>query len=304
MIALPDILPVMKEKFSLPLRFLLLFVLLFAFGKGSAQAQNGKMASLKVLSWNIYMLPPLAKITGKRQRAEVIADLLRDSDWDILVFQEAFHPAARRRLSRGLAQSFPYGIGPANRKFSIRTNSGIWMLSRHPIKELGVIDYEECQGLDDCFARKGSLLVEMDFHGKTIQVLGTHLQAGGPQSIRHSQYEEMRILLDAHAKPGIPQLVCGDMNTNKAVIDHYEDMLATLDAEDGPFIGPQQFTADGQGNDLCGSKDRSVIDYIFLRRQGASVHGVKRWIPRIRQRWSSLHQDLSDHNPVAIELDW
>jgi len=284
--------------------FLILLYAVFSFSQASAQSSSGKMPSLKVLSWNIYMLPPLAKITGKRQRAKVIAELLRDSEWDILVLQEAFHPAARRILSKGLSASYPHAIGPANQKFSIRTNSGIWMLSRHPIEELGVVDYAECQGFDDCMARKGALLVEMDFHGKRVQILGTHLQAGGPQSIRHSQYEEMRALLDAHAKPGILQLVCGDMNTARSRTADYKDMLKTLAAGDGPFMGPKQFTSDGQGNDICESKGRKVIDYIFLREQGASVSGVKRWIPEIRKRWSAVHQDLSDHNPVAIQLDW
>ncbi len=275
-------------------------------GNLQAHLQNPADKSLKVLSWNIYMLPPLARITGKRQRAEKIAELLKNSDYDVLVLQEAFHPAARRLIREGLGDTFPYQIGPANRKFSVKTNSGIWILSRQPLTKLGAIDYEECEGFDDCFARKGALLVELEFNGRPVQILGTHLQAGGPHSIRHSQYREMRQLLDQYARPGVPQLVCGDMNTNRADRENYEVMIETLGAKDGPFAGERQFTADGVGNDLCGggSRNRKVIDYIFVRNKGVKIKRVKRWIPVIRRKWSPKHADLSDHNPVAIEIDW
>ena len=261
---------------------------------------------LKVLSWNIYMLPPLARITGKRQRAEKIGEILRDSEYDVLVFQEAFHPAARRLIRQELNDVFPHQIGPANRKFSIKTNSGIWILSRYPMKELGVIDYEECVGFDDCFARKGALLVELEYQGQPVQILGTHLQAGGPHIVRHSQYREMRELLDRYARAGVPQLVCGDMNTNQVDAENYSIMMETLDANDGPLTGELQFTADGVRNDLCGggSRNRKVIDYIFVRNKGVRVDSVRRWIPIIRKRWSAQHADLSDHNPVAIEIGW
>ncbi len=271
-----------------------------------AVAQNPSQKTLKVLSWNIYMLPPLAKITGKRQRAEKIAELLKNSDYDVLVLQEAFHPAARRLIKTGLGDAFPYQIGPANRKFSVKTNSGIWILSRHPLTELGSVDYEECEGFDDCFARKGALMVELQFRGRPVQILGTHLQAGGPHHIRHSQYQEMRQLLDKHSRQGVPQLVCGDMNTRRSDVENYSIMMETLDAEDGPFEGERQFTADGAWNDLCGggSRNRRVIDYIFVRDKSDLLQPVRRWIPVIRKQWSVVHDDLSDHNPVAIEIDW
>ena len=252
------------------------------------------------------MLPPFIKHTGKRQRAERIAELVKQSDFDVLVLQESFHPAARRRIEKGLGDDYPYRIGPANQKFSIKTNSGIWILSRYPIKELGTIDYEECEGFDDCMARKGALLVEMEFQGQPIQILGTHLQAGGPHEVRHSQYREMRQLLNAHAKPGVPQLLCGDMNTRRSDVENYSIMMETLDAEDGPLLGERQFTADGVWNDLCGggSRNRKVIDFIFTRDMGKRFTYLKRWIPVITKRWSKEHEHLSDHNPVAIEVAW
>lgn len=292
-------------------RFSILLVLLFFLPhtegtKACDRPVAASSAQLKVLSWNIYMLPRFAYITGKRRRADALGPLLRASDYDVLVLQEAFLGSARKHLRKALGDDYPYECGPANMKFSIRANSGIWILSRYPIECLEEIDYAECQGFDDCAARKGALLVEMEKDGKRVQVLGTHLQAGGPHSIRHSQYREMRALLDRHAREGVPQLVCGDMNTKRRDSTNYKIMLESLDATDRHFTGRQQFTSDPVNNDMNGggSHRQSVIDYIFVRSQGVQVLRETRAIPMIRSQWARWHRDLADHFPVDIDFEW
>ena len=49
---------------------------------------------LKILCWYLYMLPPIALSSSKLERAAAIAELLSQADYDILVYQEAFHPQA------------------------------------------------------------------------------------------------------------------------------------------------------------------------------------------------------------------
>lgn len=93
--------------------------------------------TLKVLSYNIHMLPPLAKFTGKQRRAKRIGDILKDSDFDIVVFQEAFHAAARRKIKHRMKANYPHILGPANRRwYSLKTNSGIWILSKIPLTQV------------------------------------------------------------------------------------------------------------------------------------------------------------------------
>ncbi len=261
---------------------------------------------LRILSWNIYMLPKFAKITGKRQRAHCIAQQLRQSNCDILVFQEAFLEDARRILRKGLKHQFPYAYGPANRKFSIKTNAGIWVLSKLPLTPLEEIDYVECEGFDDCFARKGALLLEGIHAGRPFQVLGTHLQAGGPHSIRQSQMDEMRSLLDRHRRDGIPQIIAGDMNTGQSDTAHYHDMLQRLDAQDGPLKIHLNAVENGYPNDLHSKGVRSfrVIDFVFLRPNGITGIGAERNMPGFYADWSRRHHDLSDHFPVEIQIWW
>ncbi|MEZ5024814.1 MAG: hypothetical protein R2728_16440 [Chitinophagales bacterium] len=41
-------------------------------------------------------------------------------------------------------------------------------------------------------ARKGALMIEGEKNGQKFQVIGTHLNAGGPIEVRHSQVTQIR----------------------------------------------------------------------------------------------------------------
>lgn len=275
-------------------------------GMAPVQIQNAEIRPLRILSWNIYMLPKFAKITGKRQRAHEIAKQMLASDYDMLVFQESFLGDARRIIGKALADRFPYQFGPANRKFSIKTNSGIWILSKLPLKLLEEIDFVECEGFDDCFARKGALLLAGECNGHAFQILGTHLQAGGPDAIRKSQFVEMRSLLDRHKQAGVPQIIAGDMNTGHTDTAQYREMLSTLDAEDGPLAVKLPTVDGGYPNDLHSHGVRSlrVIDFVFYRGNGLAANRIERQMPHFQEPWSRKHKDLSDHFPVDFSVWW
>ncbi len=110
---------------------ILISLLSFTFSSAFAQTSSNSKVELKVLSWNIYMLPGIANLSkeieksNKRGRAEEIASLLSASDYDIIIFQEAFLPAARKRLVKGLSEIYPFQFGPTNPSgISLKTNSG------------------------------------------------------------------------------------------------------------------------------------------------------------------------------------
>ena len=141
-----------------------------------------EVTTIKVLSWNIHCLPPFAYINGKRKRAREIGKLLAKEDYDVIIFQEAFLHGARRKINKNM-KNYPYHIGPANARYiTIRTNSGIYMVSRIPIKKVGTVKFREKATSDDKMARKGALMVEFQKNNHTFQVIGTHLN--GPDGIK------------------------------------------------------------------------------------------------------------------------
>ncbi len=258
---------------------------------------------LKILSWNIYMLPRFALITGKRKRAKHIGNMLPQMDYDIIVFQEAFHPRARRHIYKRMKSDYPYKIGPLNRgRFTPAvSNGGIWILSKTPIEKIGSCNFKSCDR-DDCFARKGGLLVSLDWKGQEVQILGTHLEAGGPDMIYYEQYQELNSLLESHKKEGVPQILCGDFNTSYKS-KKYKQMMATLLAKNGPFEGELQYTIDDQ-NDIRNSDSNGYIDYIFYKANGTPAKDIKRRVVFFTEPWGKTQKFLSDHNGVEMIVRW
>ena len=258
---------------------------------------------LSILSWNIYMLPGITNLaksvekSDKRSRAREIADMLNQSSYDIVILQESFFAPARRVLKKQTKDQYPYQYGPVNPSgLGYKTSSGIVVLSKIPLELLGTVQYESCNGVD-CIAKKGAGLWEGEWNGKRFQVLGTHLNAGGPQWIRKEQYLQMsEELLEPYSKMGVPQFLCGDMNTHKEKLIDYTLMLEMLDAEDTPTFSEQVNTT---------VKDKSVIDYILLRPNGAAVQILDKNIQRFNAKSEVIDRlggTLSDHLAVDITV--
>jgi len=259
---------------------------------------------LKVLSWNIYMLPPLIFFNGKRKRASAIGQLLAESDYDVIVFQEAFHHGARRKLKRCLKDTYSYQIGPANIRYvSLRTSSGVWILSKVPIKKVETICFKERSGFDNRMARKGALMIEGEKDGQVFQVIGTHLNAGGTSELRLSQ---VRAIHDELMLPfqieNVPQIICGDFNIVKGT-NTYDKMIKILEAKDGELHSSPDATYD-PSNDMNKGERKYIIDYIFYKNNEKKTISTIRKVPKIQYQWHKNHKDLADHNPVEMTIIW
>lgn len=261
--------------------------------------------SLRILSYNIKMLPRMLAHLKHHpiKRAKLIPQSILEDTVDIVVFQEAFDRKAIRILKKKLEQTYPYTVGPANSKRpSFKVSSGVWMISKFPIHELGTVDFKECEK-EDCMARKGALLVEGTWNGKKIQVMGTHAEAGGSMDLKKGQFYEMQELVNKHKTESVPQFFCGDFNTRKGTA-LYDTLLAVFAAEDGPISSELQFTSDHLLNDMShyNPKSRNVIDYVLYRGNGIQPKAIKREVRRYECAWDKTHCDLSDHMAILMKI--
>jgi len=270
-----------------------------------ASPPSGQDRELRILTWNIYMLPGFLP---KRQveRAEVIADSVAGSGYDILVFQEAFNHGAVRVIRSRLGSAYPYMYGPFNRGGSpVRFSSGVWVLSRIPLRLVGTIEFGSAKSFDRA-ARKGAALLEGEWNGRAFQLLGTHLQADDHPSVREAQFRELSTgLLLPFKREGVPQIICGDMNTESTREEEYRSMLEELCAEDGRIEGPQKTSYDARSNRLADKvweNTCSTVDYVLLRLNGALIRSVKRSIRVFKCPGRKGDLDLSDHYGVACTL--
>ncbi len=307
------------------MRNYLLFLLIFAAINGQCsvteRAQSGlkpgtgtnadSSFNLSFMTWNVEMLPRMFFFLHHKPviRARIIPRHLLEDKPDVIVFQEAFDLKAVRILKRKMKKVYPYVIGPANRKaLGFKINSGVMIMSKLPMREIETIRYSNCAG-DDCFARKGALLVEMEANGRKFQLLGTHMQAGGTKEIKSSQYQQAGDLLRRHTITGEPQVICGDFNTFQSDTSLYPLMIKNLEAENGPFTGALKYTSDHLVNDLCDDLgkpncERDVIDYILYRSNGNPFKKVMRRVIEYLQPWHKKHKYLSDHNAVLMQVKW
>ena len=252
---------------------------------------------MRILSWNVYMLPEIA---GHRnlKRAEWIGRYLDTANYDVIVFQEAFSKKARKIMSRHLLPAFPFQMSPASRGgLTMRLNNGVWILSKHPILQSGSITYRHRKGID-AFAQKGASLVTLQIGHSRIQIIGTHLQNSGNAGTKVEQYLELERLLRFYQVDNVPQIICGDFNIHAGNEGLYSHLLSTLQATNGILNSPGKFSYDGRNNDLCTGSARELIDHILVRTGNWKMVANERSILRPHQQWHQRHKDLSDHYPV------
>ncbi|MFN0201146.1 MAG: sphingomyelin phosphodiesterase [Bacteroidia bacterium] len=260
---------------------------------------------LKVLSWNIYMLPNMIKPSQKRERAREIVNVVQNSDYDVIVFQEAFLSRARHIIRKGVKQLYPYQVGPANRKLiGLKMHSGVWILSRVPIKKVKDIRFKNC-AVADCMARKGATMIEGQKNGKPFQLIGTHVQADDFQGIRNTQFRQIfKELIQPFQKKDVPILISGDLNTPKDDEKSYKEMLEVLQAEDGETSGETEGTYNTTyGTDKDFRKEKPLIlDYILIRKNNRFIKHLNRKVQVFRAK-KNEKMYLSDHFAVEAEME-
>jgi endonuclease/exonuclease/phosphatase family metal-dependent hydrolase len=289
------------------MRNILLLIFLLFTVQSRAQEPPESTISIKVLSWNIQMLPnffrafspSLRKMQAKR--LPWIVDYIKSQDFEVIVFQEVFDVECKRRLRRQLKKIYPYQVKPINK--GRMTSNGILIVSKHPMKYIDHVVYAKGSGADG-MAAKGCVLAELTKGGLTFQLAGTHLQAGSgiAQQHRDQQYKDIRKLLDKNKKENVPQIVAGDMNTRKSEPEVYNRMLKEMDVEDFPLNEEEPFTVDGNNSWNAPDKKGNQIDYVFLRKQESNSTIVQQKVLRPRKKTKGMIIDLADHYGIMTDL--
>jgi endonuclease/exonuclease/phosphatase family metal-dependent hydrolase len=264
-----------------------------------------KKPDLKILTWNIYMLPHCSYFHNNCKRARFIATILESSDYDIVLFEEAFDRRPRNILKKQLRSIFPYIYGPANFSFlSVRANSGLWILSKIPLRQLEEIEFKSRYGID-AMSRKGAVLFQGSWNGRQFQLACTHLQADSPDQIRRKQCEEVAGLLKKYSMEFIPQITCGDFNIEIDDQENYNLMLSSLDSENGSLTGELQSSYDEINNELArktGGKNR-LIDYILVRNLNL-FKSITRKVRAFNGIRNNKPFCLSDHYGIEAIIDF
>ena len=196
--------------------------------------------NVKVLTWNVQMLPSkwsfLSKDLQKKQqlRTQWILSYLKNSDFDIIFFQEAFDAHFLKVIADSLQTAYPYQIAPHSAG-GIKLSNGLLTLSKLPVKDLAHITYK-AKSYPDLFAAKGAQLISAEVQTQKIFFINTHLQADDAKAmhanIRKEQLLQIKKQLIAPFIKASDALICtGDYNIGAASEEHHQlkDILGLHD---------------------------------------------------------------------------
>jgi endonuclease/exonuclease/phosphatase family metal-dependent hydrolase len=242
-------------------------------------------------------------------RASKIGKLLAASDYDVVVFQEAFDDGARAKLNSNLTGGFKDGTPVIGRDSLGGSDGGVYMVSKWPVVDMGQIIYRDATGID-ARAQKGVSWALINKEGFHFLVFGTHTQAGGAHAaIRLKQFEQFRALIDKVRLYWVPALLAGDFNVDYANAQEREDMLRTLQAKLPQDRSRHTPTSD-PANELKPNSDRATtLDYVLFASDPkpapvrpaplrSSLETIKLRSQYGMPRWGITFNDLSDHYAV------
>lgn len=286
-------------------------------------ARAGTSSGLRVVATNVMMLPPPLDSYDNAQRAELIAKADYLDGADIVVLSEAFDNGPSEALKNGLAARFPYQtpvLGRSRDGWDATLglyrdlwieDGGVTVLSRWPIKRKVQYVYDPGCGAD-FLSQKGFVYVQVAAPGKTVHLVGTHVQAddqfcaGQAAGVRKAQFTAIDAFLDQVNIPAGEQvLVAGDLNVDKDSAE-YTTMIGALDTVEPRYTG-YPYTWDPVENQIAAERDpggaQLFLDYVMYRRSNA---GPSSWMNTALKvsspPWSTggkTYTAYSDHYPVA-----
>ncbi len=274
------------------------FVFLFLFGN-SLHIQAQSCDTLRVLSYNIQLLPRPWVRVKQPIRARKIARLLSKSDFDVVVFQEAFTRRQRRRMKRILDEHFPYQAAGKKRRIA-QINNGIWIISKYPLTRVFEHRFKNASGIDR-IASKGVLCVEVIKNNKRVHIYGTHIQAGwgeNDQQNRLTQHQTFLSKIFEYQQPDIPQIITGDFNVSiQSKKAHFKKWL---------LLNQELICTASNANYWNGSVKENAyqdqIDFVTLRpnHTNASIQNFKQYAPMIML--GDKEVDAADHYGIQADI--
>ena len=277
----------------------LLILGFFIMGSAISAESSAIEDNLTILSWNIKMFSaPYGWLHNRIERAENIIQSLKNStNYDVILFQEAFSSKIRKQIYRGLKLLYPYQIEPEDHFNFFKTNSGLWAISKMPIELIDQISFSKLKEWD-WMSSKGAKLYSFIKNDKEILLINTHLQSDyktNYSSIRRSQYDEINLgLILPYVKINKPLILCGDLNISNVV--NLDKMLKHLNLKNGPLSGKLQFSTFSQPNEL--------VDYILVKTDKFKFKSIQRRIQDFSMDFLEYSTNMSDHYPIEANFIW
>ena len=237
-----------------------------------------------------------------------------DLDFDVIVFEEAWDRDVRNKIINGLKGKYPYNFDPipAN-THNLPLNSGLLVLSKHPISKKFFINYQDYQTLTDAdrLSNKGALFVSINKGNKKYNIIATHTQATNTKiaiKLRQEEFSLIRKHIIGNVNLSIsksdPLILMGDLNTDYYDKIQFNKMSNTLNLSNDPIENTlykaPKYSNDSDLNLMISASDKSkeMCDYIVPFRGFLEPNNIQRQITPIR----ALNDKKMYTSPIKLHL--
>ncbi len=264
--------------------------------------------TLKILSWNLYLVPWPIHRTLQDERTEAIASQLLISNYDVIFFQELFLEKHKDILWEKLKSKFPNESARFKGRGLHFVGSGLWAISKYPMKVIDHTYFSDCSG-SDCLASKAAVMMEIQLPNRIIQVINTHLQAWSGEEnnkVRRSQLSQIKKMMEKNKVEHSIQIAVGDFNIRHNDLPHYKDLIQTLGLQNAPPIGPLKYSIGGDNSWRSDGREDEKLDKIldYILTQESPKMSVERSMVRRTSRLDNKLVDLSDHFGIEATFNW
>jgi hypothetical protein len=266
-----------------------------------------------LISWNIDQAPRLGNFCESRRREKSTLKTLKEKNYDLVVLQAVYRRSIQNRFIKDLAAQYPYQMAITDKTSKHKKfTAGFVVASKFPLKYLTFRPYVNLLDGDHCYS-KGAFLFEVKLdEDKTIQVLTTQLQNGegeAHQSARESQLHLISQMLDESRRPGVAQIIVGDLVVDTYDTKKYQKLISLLDGLDDFLQGELRYSVGSEENTRTCSRGRhpKLSDYIILRNNSDGIiHIESKQLLRFfdRTRRNNKIFDLSQHYPIVSKIQW
>lgn len=256
----------------------------------------------KVLSWNVYMLPKPIKKSLQNTRTKVIAEQLKNTDYDLIFMQEAFTNSFRNTVRRAMKATHPYTYYLKLPSFPYPIfGSGLFVVSKFPLKLIDHVYFRNCTSAD-CLASKGAAMMELTMpDGQKVQMVNTHLQAiESAGAIRLKQLGQIHSMTMKRRQRGVPQFLIGDLNIDVKE-PQFQMGLALMGMQHAELTGPILWTS-GRSNPCykTGSGHEWIDHMWFDQYSGISASEMR--VRSFDFDYNGKSCPSSDHHAVEAEF--
>ena len=215
---------------------------------------KGEFQKLKILCWNIKLLPSL---DSKKDidHIDKIYKIVNRIDPDIICFQEAF--SSITKMKSYLISKFTdynYIMSPLSFELKKMTCSGLLILSKYKILDYKFQSFMSC-GLVDCLSDKSMLAIRV---GNTW-IINVHLQSGNRFNIQYSQMKQIKRFAERLITDRESVILMGDFNINIKIPKHY-NRINRIFGKDNSFL---RLVSNNNKDTYCSE----ILDYIFSNIQ-------------------------------------